>query len=158
MSNFWHKPKDEHIVYEALSAIADGRIELLGDNKARCTSTSRGKFYEIEYDPETNAIMSNDNMAYYVDEVSYPMVAMLIKLGELEIGEDLLKYFEGIKWKDINQRNKNNYMKSVKEFLDGIDSNSKREEVQTECRRIYDEVCKMKLQKLGKKKLPPKAY
>ena len=59
----WKKPRISKI-YEALTAIADGRIELVSENKARCYSSSKGKFYEIEYDPETDSIMSNDNTAY----------------------------------------------------------------------------------------------
>lgn len=43
----WQKPKDEHIIYEALSAIADERFELIDPKHAKCTSTPKGKFCEI---------------------------------------------------------------------------------------------------------------
>lgn len=155
----WLQPRDSHIVYEALSAIADGRFELTGENTAKSTSTSRGKFYEVEYDPKTASIMSNDNMAYYAGEISYPMVAMLLVKGVIKYDEKILKGLKAIPWKDINQKNKNDYMKSVDEVLGdlklkGIDI----EHVRTECNRIYEEVKQMKLNYLGNKKIPPKAY
>jgi len=157
--NYWIKPRDSHIVYEALSAIADGRFELTGENTAKCTSTSQGKFYEIELDPKTNSIMSNDNMAFYVGELSYPMVAMLLVKNVIPYDETIQQYLKDIKWKNINQKNKNDYMKSVEFVLNllkeqGVDT----EKIRNECDRIYGVVVEMKLSLLGTKKVPPKAY
>lgn len=54
-------------LYEALGTIADGRVEIDPNNrnKAKIYSSSRGKFYEISYDPENHAIMANDNASYW---------------------------------------------------------------------------------------------
>jgi hypothetical protein len=155
----WTKPKDEHIVYEALSAIADGRFELLDEHNAKCTSTSAGKFYSIQYDPLTDSIMSNDNMAYFRDEVSYPMVAMLLAKGEIEFDREILVHLKGIKWKDINQKNKNDYMKSVRQVLADLESKGiDIDLIQSEVRKIFEFVNTRPLNKLGDKKFPPKAY
>lgn len=155
----WQNPQDEHIVYEALSAIADGRFELIDNNNAKCTSTSKGKFYTIQYEPSTNSIMSNDNMAYYRDEVSYPMVAFLLENREIEFDRNILEPLKGIKWKDINQKNKNDYMKSVRQVLDnlnqiGIDIDLTQKEVI----RIFKAINSKELKKLGEKTVPPRAY
>lgn len=156
---YWKQPKDIHVVYEAISAVADKRISLIGKNKAKCFSTSGNKYYEIEYDPEADSIMSNDNMAYYVKQISYPMVAYFLVIKKISYNKDILKYFKNIKWKDINQKNKNNYMKSVEEVLDKIekeggDSKYIKEEVE----KISVQVLNMKLKYLGKLKTPPQAY
>ena len=36
-------------------------------------------------------------------------------INEIEYNKEILKHFKGIKWKDINQMHKNDYMKSVQE-------------------------------------------
>jgi hypothetical protein len=155
----WHSPKDEHIIYEALSAIADKRFEIISDTQARCTSTSKGKFYEVEYKQETKEIMSNDNMAYYRGEVSYPMVAMILAKKEIEYDESILKYFVNIPWKDINQKNKNDYMKSVNEFLDRLkEKDVDVISIQKEVEKIFGYISELELNYLGNKKQPPSAY
>ncbi len=155
----WKQPRDEHVIYEALSAIADGRVELVGENKAKCTSTSKGKFYEIEVELESNSIMSNDNMAFYVEEFSYPMIALLILKDVYRYDKDILPHFKDIKWKDINQKNKNNYMKSVGEVLENLKVNGvDTENIKIEIDRIYKEILDSTWYHLGEKKVPPNAY
>ncbi|MFA6602048.1 MAG: hypothetical protein WCT02_04295 [Candidatus Paceibacterota bacterium] len=51
-------------IYEALGSVADGRLEMLG-NSARVYSSSRNKFYEVIFDPETKSIMANDNGSFW---------------------------------------------------------------------------------------------
>lgn len=153
----WQNPKDEHIIYEAFSAIADKRFEMISDTKARCTSTSKGEYYEIKM--IGNSIMSNDNMAYYRGEVSYPMVAMFLEKGMYPYDKGILKHFVGIKWKDINQKNKNDYMKSVGEVLDDLKSNGVDiEHIQKEVKRIFSELSDTTFQMLGERRVPPQAY
>ncbi len=155
----WLQPKNGHIIYEALSAIADNRLEMTSENTAKCTSTSRGKFYTIEYDPKSKSIMSNDNMAYYRDEVSYPMVAILLARGDIAFNFEILQHFKGIKWKDINQKNKNDFMKSVKEVLETLEENGiDIETIKLEVMQIFESVVKINLKKLGEKVMPPNAY
>ncbi|MEK7499359.1 MAG: hypothetical protein AAB649_02015 [Patescibacteria group bacterium] len=47
-------------VYEALGAIADNRIQITG-NEAQVVSSSGNKTYEVMYNPQEQAITSNDN-------------------------------------------------------------------------------------------------
>lgn len=155
----WNIPKDIHTVYEALSAIADGRIQLKSDTLAHVYSTSGNKYYIVEYNSEKKEIMSNDNKAFYVNEVSYPMVAMILLKDEIKYDKSILEYLKDIKWKDINKRNKNDYMKSVKEVLENIKNEGKDTTlIEKEIERIYNEVCSMNLKQLGKKRFPPSAY
>ncbi|MFA6602758.1 MAG: hypothetical protein WCT01_03050 [Candidatus Shapirobacteria bacterium] len=154
----WKKP---HIskIYEALTAIADSRIELDGPNKAKCFSSSKGKFYETEYDSATNQIMSNDNTAYYTDSVSYPMIALLMLNGKIEYDQSLLETLKGIYWKDINQKFKNNYDQAIEFVLTdlsnkGVDISSLKLKIDN----IFSNVCNLELSFLGPKRLPPSGY
>ena len=152
---FWLQPKDEHIVYEALTAIADDRVEIIG-SAAKVFSSSRNKFYTVVFDLEKISFMSDDNMAYYRDEVSYPMLAVLLLKNKITFDHRILPYLKNIPWKDINQKNKNDYMKSVREFLETLGYN--RALVESEAKRIFDDLLKIKLSVLGEKVIPPKGY
>lgn len=154
----WKKP---HIskIYEALTAIADKRIELTSEFKARCYSSSKGKFYEIEYDPETDSIMSNDNTAFYTDSVSYPMIALLMLKGKMIYEPKLLDMLKGIYWKEINQKFKNDYDQAIEFVLADLKSkNIDVDFIQIEIGKIYERVGDLQLNYLGEKIKPPVAY
>jgi hypothetical protein len=155
---FWKTP---HIskVYEALTAIADDRFKMIDDNKAHCYSSSGNKYYEIEFSPTEMAIMSNDNTAWFTDCVSYPMIGYLMLTGLLKYNPEVLPLLKGIKWKDINQKFKNNYDKAIEFVLEnlkeqGIDIKF----IEIEIAQIYKTLLKIKLGKLGAKRFPPKGY
>lgn len=155
---YWKQP---HInkIYEALSAIADERIKLESNKIAKVYSTSGNKFYTVEYDKENRLIISDDNSAYYADTLSYPMIAMLMLLGEIEYNKELLQYLKGIKWKDLNQKYKNDYDKSTREVLESLKSKGVDiEPLEKEVERIYSKVKELKLGFLGEKRIPSKVY
>jgi hypothetical protein len=156
---YWKPAADEHIVYEALTAIADERIEIK-NGIAKCFSSSRNKFYTIKFDTKELLFMSDDNMAYYKDEISYPMLAVLLKEKVIDFDKNILPHFKNIPWKDINQKNKNDYMKSVREFLENTPPNLPlaRGGIEQECSRIFNELNKLKLKVWGEKVLPPQKY
>lgn len=154
----WKKP---HIskIYEALTAIADARIELVSENKAHCYSSSKGKFYEVEFEPETNSIMSNDNTAFYTDAVSYPMIALLMLKNKIVYNPKLLDMLKGIFWKDINQKFKNDYDRAIEFVLADLDTKGiDTAFVRSEIAKIYDYACSLQLGYLGEKIKPPVAY
>lgn len=155
---YW-KPAHHSKVYEALTAIADKRIELTGENSAVCTSSSRGKAYELTYDPVSNSMMSNDNTAFWTGAISYPMVAFLMLKGKIAYDSKLLQIFKDIRWKDIIQQNKKSYDKAVEVVLAdlaarGEDMNF----VHREIAKVYAQVERLELGILGPKRYPPKAY
>jgi hypothetical protein len=153
----WGKP---HIskIYEAITAIADGRIEVDG-NHAKCYSSSKGKFYEIDYDPETQSIMSNDNTAFFTGHMSYPMVAMLMLKSVVTYDPKMEEMLKGIVWKDIVTKYKHDYDKAVESVLE--DLNQKGEDaawLKSEAEKIHEKVCSMEFKLLGKRRFPPKGY
>lgn len=146
-------------VYEAITAIADKRYELVSDTELKLYSSSRGKFYTVTYDPTHKQIMSNDNTAYYTHSISYPMLTLLMLRGDLSYDPTLLTPLSGIVWKDIMTRHKNDYDAGVAEVLDflktkGFDIEQLQEKIAT----IYTQACSLILSPLGKRQLPPKAY
>ncbi len=146
-------------VYEALTAIADNRFELVSDTELKIYSSSRGKYYTVTYDPKTNQIMSNDNTAYYTHSVSYPMLTLLMLRGDLKYDPTLLSPLSNIIWKDIMTKHKNDYDAGIAEVLSslakkGVDIAS----LQSKIAVIYNNACKLTLSPLGKRLPPPKAY
>lgn len=158
---YWKKPKDEHIVYEAFTAIADGRVEKSGEGKYKCFSSSGNKFYSLTLvnDSEFCSFMSNDNMAYYRKEFSYPMLAVLILEKIISVDTQVLNHFKNVFWKEINTKNKNDYMKSVNEVLVGLESKGiDVEKIKNEVSEIYNKICDMKFLILGDFKVSEKIF
>jgi len=153
----WKKP---HIskIYEALTAIADDRIEING-NKAKCYSSVGDKFYDIQYDPINGGIMSNDNSAYYTYSLSYPMIAYLMLINKIPYEKKLLDILKDICWNDINKSFKNDYDKSIKLVLGELKSEGEDIEfIRNEIQKIYNFVCKLEIKTLGKLQKPVKGF
>lgn len=158
---YWKKPKDEHIVYEAFTALADGRVEKVSEGEYKCFSSSRNKFYSLTFAKEGEfcSFMSNDNMAYYRKEFSYPMLAVLIFKKIIPLEAEILEYFKNIFWKELNTKNKNDYMKSVNEVLSdlevkGVDV----EKIKMGVSEIYNKICSMKFLILGDFRMSEKVF
>lgn len=151
----WKKP-DIVRIYEALTAIADNRIEIDG-NRARCYESGNNRVYDIQYDPINGSVMSNDNAAFYTYSLSYPMIAYLMLIGKIPYQEKLLEMLKGFCWKDINQHFKNNYEKSIKFVFGELKKEGKDTDfVRTEIKIIYDFVCSLQIKTLGKLQRPIK--
>ena len=154
----WNSPR-KHTVYEALSAIADERVKVVDQSTAHVYSTSGNKYYIVKFNLQENAIMSNDNMAYYVGEISYPMVAIFLINNLYSYDTNILEHFKNIKWKDINQKNKNDFMKSVEQVLENLKDNGVDiEYIQKEVDRIYEVILDTNFVHLGNKMRPPSVY
>lgn len=145
-------------VYEALGCISDKRIEIK-ESGARVYSSSGNKFYLVYYDANKNSIMCNDNGSYYIGYLGYPAIAYLMKIGKLNFSKKYAEALKGIHWKNINQRNKNNFKKTKEEIdilIEGkginlIKFNEFLEEV-------LIQINSKKLNLLGDKITPPKGY
>ncbi|OHB18185.1 MAG: hypothetical protein A2749_00880 [Parcubacteria group bacterium RIFCSPHIGHO2_01_FULL_45_26] len=161
-------------VYEALGAIADHRLELLsrraaklGVMEARVYSSSRNKFYDVAYDASKNAlrpgsrqaIMSNDNSAYWKGELGYPAIALLMQLGVLPFDSKIAESLKSIAWKDINQKHKNDFDKTGLE-VEGIAEahGCPKEKLQKFSNEVLTKIEKLALVSLGPKQKPPAGY
>ncbi len=112
MSKLWKLPPPIKI-YEALGAIADGRVEIINDFQAKIRSSSGNKTYDVAFNPETRELSVNDNGSYYQGYVGYPALAFLMIKGLLPFDKKLSVDLKGIQWKQLNQDNKNDFNKTV---------------------------------------------
>ncbi|MBP9702230.1 hypothetical protein KBD69_00945 [Candidatus Woesebacteria bacterium] len=146
-------------IYEALTAIADKRYELVSDTELKLFSSSRGKFYTVKYDPHTMQIMSNDNTAYYTHSISYPMLTLLMLRGDLPYDHSLLSPLSNIVWKDIMTKHKNDYDAGIKEVVTSLESQGINiDDLSSKIELIYNQACSLTLSPLGPRQLPPRAY
>ena len=151
----WKHPSITKI-YEALGAVADDRV-LVSGNSAKIYSSSRNKFYDVNYDPDSGQIMSNDNSSYWKGELGYPSIAFLMKVGVIAYDADIANILKGVPWKDINQKFKNNFEKAL-EFILSTKTQQERDNLKILCEKIDDEIKKLNLGLLGNKITPPDGY
>ncbi len=143
-------------VYEALGAVADGRVEVSG-NSAKVYSSSGNKFYTVEYDPSAMAIMVNDNGSFYKGYLGYPAIAFLLQIGELPYSPAVAEKLKGIAWKDINQQFKNDFDKTLAYILDAKTPED-RVALAQEAERIDAQLRAHTYNHLGTKTKPPVGY
>ncbi|WEV47441.1 hypothetical protein OZX62_04020 [Bifidobacterium sp. ESL0690] len=119
MPDILRKPTPIAKIYEALSAVVDGRVELcVPESKAIVTSSARTKRYTVMI--SERLYTSNDNATYWQHYAGYPIIAVLIEQGRISLPPDsrsLLEHFKNINWKRLNTENKNHYDKAVSQFL-----------------------------------------
>lgn len=145
-------------IYEALGSIIDGRVEVIGD-EGKVFSSTGNKFYQVQYDPKTGSIMSNDNASYFVGYLGYPAIAFLMKKGVITYNRNWEEAMKGIPWKDINQKFKNDFKKTKEHSLSlAATRGFNKKELIKEVDAIYEQIVSLELNLFGKKKKPPKGY
>lgn len=145
-------------IYEALGSIGDKRISVSA-NTAKVYSSSRKKKYIVKYDPEKNAIMANDNASYWAGYLGYPSIAFLLFKRIIDYDSKFANALKDISWKDINVKFRSNYAKTeeyVKEIV--ASRNFSVSELEADVDKIYNQIKKLNLEKLGKRIKPPKGY
>jgi hypothetical protein len=105
----WAIPPIEKI-YEAFSAVADGRVKMV-EGSASVTSSDNKKVYTVEWNEDVYS--SNDNASYWQGYMGYPLIAVLMIRGKLNYDETAPGHFKDINWKKLNAENKNNYVKAA---------------------------------------------
>lgn len=105
-------------VYEAWSALADGRVEM-GEDEATVTSSNGTKHYTVSWSEDTYS--SNDNASYWRGYAGYPVLAVLMKQGKLPLAEDLIPRFARIDWNALNKKHKRDYTAAAEEAFAAAD-------------------------------------
>lgn len=142
-------------LYEALGAVADGRIEIEGDY-IKVWSSKGDKYYKVIYSKEENAIMTNDNGTYWVGYLGYPAISYLLNIGELPYNKKFAEALSGIEWKKLNDKYKNDYDKTMIDvekivISRGVDFSALSGYVES----LQDKIKSLDLNVLGKKIKPP---
>lgn len=143
-------------IYEALGAVADDRIEVI-ENTAKVYSSSRNKYYDVQYDPDKKAIMSNDNGSYWKGYLGYPAVAFLMKKKVISYDPEMGDLLKGVAWKDINQKFKNDFDKTLAYILTAIPE-EKKQALAMFAQEVDSQIQALNLDMLGEKTLPPEGY
>ncbi|MDE1925440.1 MAG: hypothetical protein KGH79_04695 [Patescibacteria group bacterium] len=143
-------------IYEALGSVADGRLELDG-NSAKVYSSSGNKFYTVTFDPNSQSIMVNDNASFYKGYLGYPAIAYLMLIGELTYSPTVAQMLKGIAWKDINQKFKNDFDKTLNYILESKTSEEKIA-IEKEVEVIDIQLKAKSYSLLGAKIQPPEGY
>jgi hypothetical protein len=143
-------------IYEALGAVADGRVEVKGDT-AKVYSSSRNKYYDVTYDAAAHAIMTNDNGSYWKGYLGYPAIAYLLVINELSYREEYGEMLKGIKWKDINQKFKNDFNKTIDHIFSSL-NHLQQESLKHYADETLIHIAFLDLHLLGQKQKPPQGY
>lgn len=143
-------------MYEALGSVADGRVHVDG-NTAKVYSSSGNKYYDVSYDPDANAIMTNDSGSYWHGVLGYPAISFLMIKGVISYDSRVGELLSGVHWKDLNKKHKNDFQKAVDEVL-STKSEQEKTDIISCVEKAYGELKALDLNMLGPKKFPPKGY
>lgn len=104
-------------IYEAYSAIADGRVEML-DGRATVTSSDGAKAYAVQW--EGDHYRSSDSATYWQGYAGYPVIAVLMRQGRLPLDRAVAAHFAGVNWTALNKKHKRDYAAAAAEVTDGL--------------------------------------
>lgn len=145
-------------IYEALGCLADGRLRF-EEGEVRVYSSTGNKYYTVKYDSDGNAIMSNDNGAYWRGFLGYPAIAYLMHTGIIDFNETYSRALAGIEWKEINQKFNNDFEKTVAYCHAMIaEQGHHMQDFLDEIGRIEKQIADLQLDALGSPVLPPEGY
>jgi len=112
------RPPPRIKVLEALSSIADGRIERVGEKRWRVVSSDGSRIYDVCVNLEKNVAHSDDNGTVYRGYIGYPIIAALMLLGVVPYNDRVAEAVKGIPWRKLNEEYKN--YKAVEEVVKKI--------------------------------------
>ncbi len=135
-------------IYEAYSAIADGRVFMHPDY-AEVFSSDRKKSYTVSFDGIVYA--SDDNATYWQGYAGYPVLAVLFLQGRLKYKRETAMLFEGVNWNALNKKHQRDYHAAVKQVME--ERNLDEEAIAKEAEEIYESLAKLDIVvKRGKKR------
>lgn len=143
-------------VYEAFSALADGRVRVEEPGRAAVRSSGGEKTYTVEWTGDVEAVTSNDNASYWQGYLGYPIVAVLIALGKVRADEAVTRALAGIRWKELNARFKRDYDAAVVHVLEELaERGEERERIVREVDGVMRQLAELTLERRGRGRRPP---
>jgi hypothetical protein len=144
-------------VYEAMSAVADGRVTLLREGEASVRSSDNAKTYTVVWNADRTAFGSNDNASYWVGYIGYPIIATLLTLDAIKRDRDLIAPLAGVNWNKLNDIYKRRYDDAVEYVLTQIGKcGGDVEGIRSYAELVFKEMKTMKLGRLTPPGDPPK--
>ena len=141
-------------VFEAFTAVADGRVRLTGSGSATVVSSGGDKTYDVEWSEDDRTVTANDNASYWQGYLGYPIVAVLLARGELHAAEVAVAALAGVPWHQLNQRHKRDYDAAVAHVLGELPAGDAAT-VETEVERVLAQLAALDLQRAGRGRRPP---
>lgn len=89
-------------VLEALGAIADDRISVVGSRRAVVKSADRTEEFHVQWEPSANRVSSDDPGTDQHGYFGYPVVALFMLQGVLPYDPGLASGLRGVKWAELN--------------------------------------------------------
>lgn len=143
----WKTPPRAKI-YEALSALADGRVTLTGERTARVISSAGDKTYTVEWSADGREITSNDNASYWQGCLGYPILAVLMLRGCIAWSPQTASLLAGVPWKRLNAAFRRDYARAIEHVLQEIEKKGgDRAGVEAEVDRIMAEIAPLRLER-----------
>lgn len=141
-------------IYEAYTAIADGRVSLVpAESRAAVASSDGAKAYTVTWSGDTYT--SNDNGTYWQGYAGYPVIAVLLLQGRLTLDRDAAALFSGVNWTRLNQDYKRNYAAAVDSIVQerGYDAGA----IRSAAEKVYSELKALPLSVRRGSVRPPRA-
>ncbi|MDF1493179.1 hypothetical protein [Caproiciproducens sp. CPB-2] len=129
-------------LYEAYSAIADGRVSLR-EGEAEVVSSDGSKAYKVVW--QGNTYSSGDNATYWQGYPGYPILAVLMLQGKLPMNPEIAGCFRGINWRCLNAKHRADYASAAAEVFQKQIPEAKAEAIRETVRQAYEELKKLEL-------------
>ena len=124
-------------IYEAYSALADGRVKLSdSDSRAEVASSDGSRHYTITWDGQHYT--SNDSATFWAGYPGYPVLAVWMKQGILPCNMEIAKLFRDVNWNARNKEYKRHYDKAVAAVIAERQLDADR--IEADVRAVYEAV------------------
>jgi hypothetical protein len=151
----WKMPPQAK-VYEALSALEDGRLRIVEPGRAEVVSSSGDKVYSVEWSEDGRQVSSNDNASVWQGYIGYPIIAVLLATGRIPYDREVAKPLAGVPWHAVNELFKRDYAAAVESVLRDIDRRGgDRQRIESEVEAIYRQLEELGLER-GPRRAPRK--
>ena len=144
-------------VYEAFSAVADGRVHLGEPGQAEVVSSGRDRRYVVEWSDDLATIGANDNASYWQGYLGYPALAALLAVGALHAERPIVDLFAGVPWHDLNARFKRDYEAAVDSVLTELErAGADRAAIAAEVAGVLEQLAALGLRRAPRRRRPPR--
>jgi hypothetical protein len=143
-------------VYEAFTAVADGRVRLTGSGTATVVSSGGDKTYDVEWSEDGRSIGANDNASYWQGYLGYPILAVLLARGALHAEEDAIAALDAVPWHELNKQFKRDYDAAVASVLGELEARGGDPAlVERQVDAVLGQLAALDLQRAGRGRRPP---
>jgi hypothetical protein len=143
-------------IFEAFTAVADGRVRLTGPGSATVTSSGGDKTYDVGWSDDDRTVTANDNASYWQGYLGYPAVAVLLTVGALHADGAIVGLLAGVPWHELNARFKRDYDAAVDSVLADLEEQgADRARIVAEVDAVMAQLAALELQRPPRRRRPP---